>query len=680
MVLMIRETCPLRKESLLGRFAFACAVIGVLGSCLQKGQAPAGGRPVLGVAELNRLDLLPRLKQSIRVGCASSYDRTGGNDDGFTGKSSFLRKESGGLVIADLQGPGIIYRIHLPSPTDEVIEFYFDGESSPRISRKIPELFAGTHAPFLAPLVGSGVGGHYCYVPLAFQKSCKILVKTETFHFYQVNYAQYPPDFVIPTYEDPPSDAFLRELEKAGRLMEKAGTDITQSLVPEGTPLKTATSRMSLGPGQSATVFETTSPGRIVGLKLSPAEALAGKERDIVLKMFWDGSQEPAVAAPTGDFFGASFGDPAVRSLLLGTSESTDYVYFPMPFARSARIELVSERASGPPLEIKAEVTYAALGKAADEGRFYARWRRENPTREGTPYSYLRTTGRGHVVGVILQAQGLEPGHTAFFEGDDRAVIDGELAIPGTGSEDSFNGGWYDVPGRWERRGSFPLSGCLDYEKPLGRTGGYRWLITDAYPYTKTIDYTIEHGPEGNKLATDYTSVTFFYSAEPPQPGSPLPPASERRVMDPDRFVFVPGWNVPIHTFSIENATLTKRVEKIGAARIRILSMRTLGDDIFGPHHISFVCDVPSAGNYKVGIKAVCGPDQGIVRIYRNDVPAGEPANLYAKDRKVSPVLPLGTFDMKAGENFVFLDLVGKDPMSKGLGLDLAEIVFEKVK
>ena len=57
----------------------------------------------------------------------SSYDRTGGNDDGFSGKYSFIRKEGDALVIADLKGPGVIYRIWTPTPTDDYLEFYLDG-------------------------------------------------------------------------------------------------------------------------------------------------------------------------------------------------------------------------------------------------------------------------------------------------------------------------------------------------------------------------------------------------------------------------------------------------------------------------------------------------------------------------------------------------------------------------
>src|SRR6185295_9772899 len=104
-------------------------------------------------------------------------------------------------------------------------------------------------------------------------------------------------------------------------------------------------------------------------------------------------------------------------------------------------------------------------------------------TTEGKPFTFLETAGRGHVVGVTLQAQGMVSGTTPFFEGDDQATIDGELAAHGTGSEDFFNGGWYDLPGRWYQRLSFPLSGCLEYRKALARSGAYRFFLGDAYAY-----------------------------------------------------------------------------------------------------------------------------------------------------------------------------------------------------
>ena len=673
---------PVRVPTLVLVLAALTLVALVFFAACAKSQSPPAPQPrIIGIEELARLDLLPRLKPSVKVGLVSSYDRSGGNDDGFSGKYSFIRKEAGGLVIADLEGPGVITRIHTPTPTDDIIEFYFDGETAPRISLKLTALYDGTHAPFLAPLVVSGVGGHTSYVPLTYRKSCKVLVKADTFQFYDINYAAFPPDFDLPTCENPPSAEFLRHLESAAKLFARTGSDITDSLLPPGAVLSRKSVQAALEPGGTATLFKTSAPGRILGLELGPSSLFAGGARDILIRMYWDGAPEPAVDCPVGDLFGYSFGDPAVRSLLLGTTDDgRNYIYFPMPFERSARIELVSERREGPSIAVEAEVVTASLGKAPDEGRFYARWRRENPCTEGQPYTYMRTTGRGHVVGVILQAQGLETGSTGFFEGDDRAVIDGELAVPGTGSEDSFNGGWYDVPGRWEKRTSLPLSGCLDYKKPLARTGGYRFFLTDSYVYSKSIDYTIEHGPEGNAVPTDYASVVFFYSLDPPPGGPPLPPAAERRVTGLDRIVFVPGWNVPIYTTSLQNAVWTKLSATVGKGRVRYFSMKTTGEDVFGPHHVSFICDLPEAGSYKVSVKAVLGPDQGILRLFERDKPAGEAVNLYAAERAASDALSLGIFEMRKGDNVIYLHLAGADPRSKGLGFDLAEIIFERVR
>ena len=94
----------------------------------------ADSADVPGISDIYRLDRLPQLKESVAVGSISSYDRTGGNDDGFSGKYSFIRKDPEGLVLADLKGPGVIYRVWTPTPSDDLLEFLFDGETS-RASR-----------------------------------------------------------------------------------------------------------------------------------------------------------------------------------------------------------------------------------------------------------------------------------------------------------------------------------------------------------------------------------------------------------------------------------------------------------------------------------------------------------------------------------------------------------------
>lgn len=526
-----------------------------------------------GIAELYRLDRLAMLRDSTHVASVSSYDRTGGNNDGFGGQFSFVRKEPGGLVLADLEGPGVIYRIWTPTPTDDVMEFYFDGESEPRIRVKFRELFMGTHPAFERPLVGFGAGGFYSYVPLPYAKSCKVFIRAERMQFYQINYATYPKDLGIESFSAQPSAAQRERIEKAKTLFGSAGQDISAYVVPEGGQVETKSAKVTLKAGQGTTIFEADRPGRIVGLRISPAEALAGKARDIVLRAYWDGDPQPAINSPAGDFFGYAWGEPATKSLLFGTANGVNYCYFSMPFDRSARVELYAEPGLDRNVTAEAEVLFVPIGRKENEGKFYALWRRENPTTKGKPFTFVETKGRGHLVGVVQQSQGLESGNTYFFEGDDQTTIDGQLVIHGTGSEDFYNGGWYDVPGRWETRRSFVLSGCLGYKKHLGRTGAYRVFLGDAYAYRQSLLQTIEHAPTNNDLLNDYCGLTLLYSQDRPTCDFTLPAAKDRQVVDLDRIVFAVWWNVPIYSFSLRNATLTKEGQTFDGKEVRYLSM-----------------------------------------------------------------------------------------------------------
>ncbi len=634
---------------------------------------------ILGIEELYRLDLLPELKQSLQVGSISSYDRSGGNDDGFSGKYSFVRKEAGGLVLADLKGPGLIYRIWTPTPTDDLMEFYFDGENTPRLQIKFRELFSGTHSPFLAPIAGSGAGGFYSYLPMPFRKSCKILMKAKKVQFYQINFALYPEDFDLMTFSPVLTAEQSQQLDRARQLWNSSGADISSYGVSPQDKVQLFKSRQTLVPGKTVTLFEVAQPGRIVGFRLGPASALANKDRGLTLKIYWDGEAEPAVISPAGDFFGYSWGDPAIKSLMVGTAENTNYCYFPMPFDRSAKIELTLEGPAAIPVDVQAELIFYATPRTPREGKFYALWRRENPTTTGKPFTYLNVRGQGHLVGCILQAQGMESGSTRFFEGDDQTTIDGKLAIHGTGSEDFFNGGWYDVPDRWEERKSFPLSGCLDYLKPLGRSAGYRFMLTDAYAYRESILHAMEHAPENNSLPTDYCAVSFFYSKERPDLSFALPPLAERRVVDFRQFKFLPGWSVPIHAFSFQNVTLTKKVEKIKGEEIRFLSMRAEGEDVFGQPFISFAFNIPASGKYAVQMEAVLGPDQGRVQLFRNESPAGEDADLFSPQRQKSQLIPLGALTLQAGSNHLFFKMMGKNPQATGQGFEPISFNFVRM-
>jgi len=319
------------------------------------------------------------------------------------------------------------------------------------------------------------------------------------------------------------------------------------------------------------------------------------------------------------------------------------------------------------------------VARRENEGRFYAIWRRENPTTKGKPFTFVETEGRGHIVGFIQQSQGLESGNTYFFEGDDQTTIDGELVIHGTGSEDLYNGGWYDVTGRWDSKRSFPLSGCLGYKKHLGRTGGYRFFLGDAYSYRKSVLQTIEHAPTGNNLLNDYCAVTFLYSLDRPTCEFDLPPAVQRKVIDPKRIVFATWWNIPISAFSYRDGSLTKKEEKISGKNVRFLSLRAKGNDTFGHHFICFICELPSAGKYKISLDAVKGPSQGKVQMFMDEAPVGPEVDLYAAKRECALDEYIATLNLTEGPNRLLFKLTGKHAESQGLGLDLTNIICERV-
>lgn len=231
----------------------------------------AGIQP--GIEQLHRLDVLPQLKASLKVGSFSSYDRTGGNNDGFGGEYSFIRKEAGGLVLAELDGPGVIYRIWTPTPTDDVMEFFFDGAEEPAVSIPFRELFTGSRFPFVRPVVGYGAAGFYSYLPLPFAKSCKVRIRAERVQFYQINYAIYPAGTAVETFSAAPSEAYRGHLEKAAALFARCGADISGYAAGPGAEIATSAKDIVLNGGQSATVFESKRAGRIVGLRFSPAKA-----------------------------------------------------------------------------------------------------------------------------------------------------------------------------------------------------------------------------------------------------------------------------------------------------------------------------------------------------------------------------------------------------------------------
>ncbi len=98
-------------------------------------------------------------------------------------------------------------------------------------------------------------------------------------------------------------------------------------------------------PGATLTLLDTDGPGGVSHLWFTISSPEHYHLKRIVLRIYWDGEATPSVEAPIGDFFGLGLGEyhPWQSELLSVGSEKSLNSFFPMPFARHARITVTNE-------------------------------------------------------------------------------------------------------------------------------------------------------------------------------------------------------------------------------------------------------------------------------------------------------------------------------------------------
>ena len=639
--------------------------IAVIASMTQQSHAQTT-HLVTELEQLYKLEFLPAYRQGI-IEQVSSYDTTGLNNDGFGGLYSYIRKEGEKLILADFEGPGVINRIWTPTPTNDTIQFYFDGEKTPRISIPFIDLFSGKIFPFLNPVCGNEVGGYYCYLPIPFAKSCKIAFTGKQIQFHQIQSRPYPKGTKVKTFSSDFSAGEKQALENACSFwrMEANALDLMKK---ESLYLKVETKNITLSPGESLPIFTSMSGGRIVGIEIDCGSILEGANKDILLQAKWDDDLDYAINSPAADFFGYAYGKPAMRSLIAGNkADNINYCYLPMPYEKKAELGISYEKRNGvsqPKVELTTKVYYENTPLAsAYEGRLYTIWRREINPEDYKPYLFADIKDKGHYVGTIHLAQGLRPGMTIFFEGDDSTYVDGKMRMHGTGSEDYYNGGWYALLDRWDRGVSLPIHGSLDYSLPMSRTGAYRFFLSDKLTFEKEFLHTIEHGPEHNLFPVDYTSIAFYYGSKPASTSVIKPTEELRTVYYPDTHVFYPQ----LMNLSLgENTQVEFRRDRLGvtapsrggAGIVRIM-----------------LNDIPE-GKYKVSLTYYMTPEGCGFSVWNRQKPLTEWQNTFAQEEKKMDRQELGIINITPQTNSLSIHVRKTDAGSKFL---FDNIYLEKI-
>jgi hypothetical protein len=270
--------------------------------------------------------------------------------------------------------------------------------------------------------------------------------------------------------------------------------------------------------------------------------------RKAYLKMTWDDSSGPSVLVPLGDFFGIGHSMPSnFTSLPLNVSvkpsedrhfgaQCSCSCYFPMPFNKKAKIEIVNENER--PLGLYFYIDYELYKQnlADDTVFFHAAWHREfpcngwgndlqvnSPEVNSVPnlggeenFVVLEAKGSGHYVGCNLSVTHFQG--SWWGEGDDMIFIDGEKypSLIGTGTEDYFNHAW------GMQKNQFLFFGSILHESDFaGYQVSYRFHIADPIYFSKSIKVTIEHG-HANHLSDDWCATAYWYQTLPCTPLSIL--------------------------------------------------------------------------------------------------------------------------------------------------------------
>ena len=296
-------------------------------------------------------------------------------------------------------------------------------------------------------------------------------------------------------------------------------------------PVSARFSRVSGVPANTRETFaEMEGPGciRHIWLTLSHPHKSEMTNRKIIIRIYFDDEPVPYVEAPVGDFFGVMHGQGyyLVDTHFLSVKAWSGYnCYFPMPFAKSARIEFETGDSS--------DVVYLQVDwhrypsqDMAEPKRFCARWRREMPTeRYGEEFLMLDADGPGQLVGFAYGVRLLEDTDRWSHGGAENIYIDGDGEHPaflrGIGGEDCFGTsyGGAQHPVETHHYAALPYYTHEDVgeARPAQRLVGYRFFEHDEIIFRKSLHLRF------GCMANDICSTTYWYQEGAVRPFFQMP-------------------------------------------------------------------------------------------------------------------------------------------------------------
>ena len=669
------------------RKVYLMLIVGLgLSACVMAGEELTYVDLIHRLTDLEQLAVLPAVGETCQQWSsydrASKYDPVSGTYLGWDANGDnfgIIRAENGKQVFAEMKGPGVIWRIWSAKTDPGHVRIYLDGAAEPVVDLPFEEYFNRQNEPFTpSSLVHITSSGKNSYIPIPYQKSCKIVADEGWGAYYQFVYTTYPDDTKLPTFSRKLSDKEWIALDQANTILSSCGRNPAAERKGETTEYV----KVTIQPGKTATIADIVGKRAITALKVKmqvpPAEQSYDLMRKLVLKMYWDNEEEPSVWTPLGDFFGSAPGVNYYKSLPLGMTVDGFYSYWYMPFARRGRLQLQNDGTE--PQTITFLISHAPVKRSVKSlGRFHAKWHRdmflpEDPARRAIDWTLLKTEGRGRFCGVMLHVWNPKGGW--WGEGDEKFFVDGETfpSTIGTGSEDYFGYAWCDPT---------LFQNCYHNQTiSMGNAGHIsvnRWHITDNIPFQKSFEGAIEkYYP--NQKPTLYACTSYWYQAAGQTDPYPETPVQERTGY----------WEKP-ESRRVKGALEGEQMKVLAKSGgdFTIQDVTGFGDNWSNGSHLwwtgagpgdtlELAIPVATAGKYQLTAQLTQAIDYGIVQLSLDGTALGEPIDLFHDGVVPTGELDLGTHELTAGEHTLQLKITGaNDQAVKNYmcGLDYVKLV-----
>lgn len=245
--------------------------------------------------------------------------------------------------------------------------------------------------------------------------------------------------------------------------------------------------------GETVTLLDVDGPGIINRMWMTIDDKSPEMLRSLVLKMYWDSANKPAVSVPLGDFFGVGLGQlVSFENELFSDPEGRSFnCYIPMPFKKGAKITITND--SEKDLNLLFYDINFSVPDSLDRDMlyFHAYWHRTLRTTLKRDFEILPPVeGYGRYIGTNIGVMANpDYGDSWFGEGEVKVFLDGDTNYPtlnGTGTEDYIGTGW--------GQGTFAnkYQGSLIVDKDQHAYSFYRYHIPDPIYFHENIKVTIQ--------------------------------------------------------------------------------------------------------------------------------------------------------------------------------------------